>query len=77
MKKQLMICGVFGAFIFTGNVLAECSSNLSVEQTYDCIVVEGAGDVYQMPKAKAAKSVSQNQSGAKTKVSTDLASAEK
>ena len=77
MKKQLMIGGVFGAFLFTGNVLADCPSSLTVEQIYDCTVVEGAGDVYEMPEAKADKSLSQNQSGEKTKASTNLASAEK
>ena len=42
MKKQLMVCSIFGALVFAGNVMAQCPSNLSVEQQYDCIIMEGA-----------------------------------
>jgi len=63
MMKQLVMCGVFGAVLFAGNVLAECPKNLSAEQMYDCIVVEGAGGEYQAAEADTNTTVSQDQSG--------------
>lgn len=75
MKKQLMILGVFGAVLFSGNVLAECPSSLSADQIYDCIVVEGAGGTYKAQENDTSAPVSQNQSGRQAKDSNTLASA--
>lgn len=74
MKKKFVICGVFGAMLLSGNVLAACPSNLSAEDMYDCIVVEGAGGVYDVPSNYKSDTVSQNQSD---KDSSKLASAAK
>jgi len=49
MKKQILIGSVFGSLLFVGNAMAQCPSSLTTEQKYDCIVVEGAGDIYEMP----------------------------
>ena len=47
MKKQLLGYSVLGILLFAGNALAECPDNLSADQMYDCIVVEGAGDIHE------------------------------
>ena len=49
MKKQLLIGSVFGSLLLVGNAMAQCPSNLTTEQKYDCIVMEGAGDFYEVP----------------------------
>lgn len=46
MKKQLLGYSVLGILLFAGNAMAECPNGLSADQMYDCIVVEGAGDIH-------------------------------
>jgi len=41
----------------SGVSMAECPQNLNAKQMYDCIVVEGAGDIYEPPKAADDKTV--------------------
>ena len=63
MNKKLLVCGVFAVLTFSGTAMAECPSSLTSDQMYDCIVVEGAGDTYEIPAdSKAVASTEKEQS---------------
>ena len=44
MKKLFL--SLFATMMFTGTAFAECSVTMPYEKLVDCIVIEGAGDVY-------------------------------
>ena len=66
LLKILLGTTLLAAF---GTAMAQCPSSLNAEQMYDCIVVEGAGDEYQLP-AKSATSTDENKK-ANTKAQDD------
>ena len=65
MNKLLKI--LLGTTLLTafGSTMAQCPSNLDANQMYDCIVVEGAGDEYQLPAKSATSTDETKQADAK------------
>ena len=54
MKNFVKAVSVVGLFAVSGLALADnCPAHMSVQQIYDCIVVEGAGGTYELtPQAQ-------------------------
>ena len=73
MKKQLLGYSVLGVILLAGNALAECPNSLSAAQMYDCIVVEGAGDIHAKSVFPKATKSQQQVKGGEVKSDTKLA----
>ncbi len=65
MKKAVLTMSAVALTLAMGNAQAACPNYLNAEETYDCIVMEGAGDVY-VPSARTAQNDS-SESTAKIK----------